>query len=107
MCIRDRANAGPGPGSRAAQMIAKRRGCIFIAMKQLLSIALIVLLVSPGLNSWAGEPSRIQFENRQKQSGVAFVLHNGTTPDKPIIDSVLGGVALLDYDCLLYTSRCV
>jgi hypothetical protein len=79
-------------------MIAKRRGCIFIAMKQLLSIALIVLLVSPGLNSWAGEPSRIQFENRQKQSGVAFVLHNGTTPDKPIIDSVLGGVALLDYD---------
>src|SRR5207302_9133403 len=31
-------------------------------------------------------------------SGVAFVLENGTIPDKPIIDSTLGGVALLDYD---------
>ena len=29
---------------------------------------------------------------------MTFVLHNGTTADKPIIDSVLGGVALLDYD---------
>jgi hypothetical protein len=27
-----------------------------------------------------------------------FVLNNGTTEEKPIIDSVLGGVALLDYD---------
>jgi hypothetical protein len=79
-------------------VIATRCRGIFLAMKQLLSIPLIALLVSPGLNSWAGEASRIQFENRQKQSGVAFVLHNGTTADKPIIDSVLGGVALLDYD---------
>jgi hypothetical protein len=45
-----------------------------------------------------GEPSRIGFENRQAQSGVTFVLNNGTTDDKPIIDSTLGGVALLDYD---------
>jgi len=27
-----------------------------------------------------------------------FVLDNGTTPDKPIIDGIPGGVALLDYD---------
>ncbi len=79
-------------------MIAMRRRDIFLALKQLLAIALLTLLVSPGRNAWAGEASRIQFENRQKQSGVGFVLHNGTTPDKPIIDSVLGGVALLDYD---------
>jgi hypothetical protein len=66
-------------------------------MKQLVSIVLLALLVSsPCL--WAGEAPPIQFENRQKQSGVTFVLNNGTTPDKPIIDSVLGGVALLDYD---------
>ena len=44
------------------------------------------------------ERSRIAFENRQEQSGVAFVLNNGSTDDKPIIDSTLGGVALLDYD---------
>ena len=42
--------------------------------------------------------SQIQFDNRQAHSGVDFVLHNGTTPDKPEIDSVLGGVALFDYD---------
>ena len=29
---------------------------------------------------------------------VDFVLNNGTTPDKPLIDSTLGGVALLDFD---------
>lgn len=40
----------------------------------------------------------IRFENQTKRSGVTFVLDNGTTDDKPIIDSVLGGVALLDYD---------
>ena len=40
----------------------------------------------------------IRFENRQPRSGVDFVLNNGTTVDKPIIDSIPGGVALLDYD---------
>jgi enediyne biosynthesis protein E4 len=49
-------------------------------------------------SSKPGEQSRIGFENRQEQSGVTFVLNNGTTEDKPIIDSTLGGVALLDYD---------
>ncbi|PYV72485.1 MAG: CRTAC1 family protein [Acidobacteria bacterium] len=40
----------------------------------------------------------ISFENRQPRSGVDFVLNNGTTFDKPIIDGIPGGVALLDYD---------
>jgi len=43
-------------------------------------------------------PGQIRFENRQPASGVEFVLNNGTTDDKPIIDSMLGGVSLLDYD---------
>jgi hypothetical protein len=42
--------------------------------------------------------SRIRFEDRQAESGVAFVLDNATTPEKPVIDAVLGGVALLDFD---------
>jgi hypothetical protein len=67
-------------------------------MKRLWASGLIVVLIVPHLDAWAAEPLRIQFENRQKQSGVTFVLDNGTTPDKPIIDGVLGGVALLDYD---------
>ncbi len=49
-------------------------------------------------SSKLAEQSRITFENRQDKSGVTFVLNNGTTEDKPIIDSALGGVALLDYD---------
>jgi len=56
-----------------------------------LSVALLAF-IKPG------EQSRIAFENRQAQSGMTFVLNNGTTDDKPIIDSALGGVALLDYD---------
>ena len=40
----------------------------------------------------------IRFENRQAKSGIGFVLNNGTVPDKPVIDSVLGGVALFDCD---------
>ena len=43
-------------------------------------------------------PGLIRFENRQAKSGVRFVLNNGTIPDKPIVDSVLGGVAVLDFD---------
>jgi hypothetical protein len=42
--------------------------------------------------------SPIHFQNRQPQSHVRFVLNNGTTDDKPIIDSTLGGVALFDFD---------
>jgi enediyne biosynthesis protein E4 len=57
---------------------------------------LAFLSFSTPLNS--GETATIRFENRQKQSGVDFVLANGTIPDKPIVDSVLGGVGLLDYD---------
>ena len=45
-----------------------------------------------------GDRSHIRFENRQSESGVGFILNNGTVPDKPIIDSVLGGVAVFDYD---------
>ena len=42
--------------------------------------------------------SRIRFEDRQPSSGIGFVLDNATTPEKPVIDAVLGGLALLDFD---------
>ena len=48
------------------------------------------------------EPPRpatsIRFENRQPASGIDFVLDNSTTPEKPIIDTMLGGVAVFDFD---------
>jgi hypothetical protein len=40
----------------------------------------------------------IRFEDRQPASGINFVLDNATTPDKPIIDSMLGGLAVFDFD---------
>lgn len=46
----------------------------------------------------AHQETGIQFENRQVSSGVEFILNNGTIPDKPVIDSTLGGVALFDFD---------
>src|SRR5437773_6365856 len=50
------------------------------------------------VTSWSSGLQQIQFENRQQQSGVTFVLDNGTLPDKPMLDGIPGGVALLDYD---------
>jgi enediyne biosynthesis protein E4 len=56
------------------------------------------LIVLRALEAQSAEVSQIRFENRQERSGINFVLRNGTTPDKPVIDAIVGGVALLDYD---------
>ena len=62
-------------------------------MRRLALLISAALVVGP-----ASEQVRIRFENRQAKSGIQFTLNNGTTPDKPIIDSTLGGVALFDFD---------
>ena len=51
-----------------------------------------------GKQAPSAERGRIRFENRQPASGIDFVLNNGTTDDKPVIDSTLGGVAVFDYN---------
>ena len=65
-----------------------------------LTVALLFALVAQEMRSQppAQNAAGISFENRQPRSGVDFVLNNGTTFDKPIIDGIPGGVALLDYD---------
>jgi enediyne biosynthesis protein E4 len=65
-------------------------------IKPLVSGVVTVALLA--LPPQAAERSQIRFENHQKQSRVDFILNNSTTDDKPVIDEVLGGVALLDYD---------
>src|SRR5690349_12090533 len=67
-------------------------------MRKIFAMALVAALMAPPLDLCGAETSRIQFVYRQKQSGVTFVLDNGTIPDKPMIDGIPGGVALLDYD---------
>ena len=64
-------------------------------MRKLIALALVALLTEPLVGR---EGPHIQFENRQPGSGVTFVLDNGTLPDKPILDSMPGGIALFDYD---------
>jgi hypothetical protein len=66
--------------------------------RSLFAIALVVVMAAPPKILWGADAGRIQFENRQKNSGVSFVLDNGSLPDKPMIDGIPGGVALLDYD---------
>src|SRR5258708_28633035 len=58
----------------------------------------VVTLALLALPPQAMEHSQIRFENHLKLSGVDFILNNSTTDDKPVIDAILGGVALLDYD---------
>ena len=65
-------------------------------IKPLVSGVFTVALLA--LPPQAAERSPIRFENRQKLSRIDFILNNSATDDKPVIDSVLGGVALLDYD---------
>src|SRR5271165_2717744 len=61
-----------------------------------LALFLSFHLLSLGVRSQSQHS--IKFENWQGKSGIHFVLNNGTTADKPIVDSVLGGVAVLDFD---------
>ena len=73
-----------------------QRGCFQIPSTSAITTGLLLALCAQGLV--AQNATEIRFENRQPHSGVDFVLNNGTTSDKPIIDSIPGGVALLDYD---------
>jgi len=75
----------------AASRFFRGKGAILV-------VTLALALALSRLDVWGAEPSHIRFENRQKQSGVTFVLDNGTLPDKPMLDGIPGGVALLDYD---------
>ena len=67
-------------------------------MSPRLESAYALLMLSSLLRLAPGSSAPIRFEDRQRESGIDFILDNGTTPDKPVIDAVLGGVALLDFD---------
>ncbi len=65
----------------------------------------IILTALPGTRAVAHREAQnaqgadlIYFEERQRGSGIAFVLKNDATQEKHIIEDVLGGLALLDFD---------
>jgi hypothetical protein len=43
-------------------------------------------------------PAPIRFEDVVEQSGIDFVLHNCPTPEKHMIETMAGGLAIFDYD---------
>ncbi len=90
----------PPPASSGGRSRAILVGVVAVAI----ATAAVYFLRDAGKPSALGkqapsaERGRIRFENRQPASGIDFVLNNGTTDDKPVIDSTLGGVAVFDYN---------
>lgn len=46
----------------------------------------------------AAAPPLTYFEDRSRKSGVVFALENSRTPEKHLIETMAGGVAVFDYD---------
>src|SRR5258708_26391634 len=61
-----------------------------------------MILVALGLTALrlatAPNPPGIRFENIAAKAGVNFITHNSPTPNKNQIETMVAGVALLDYD---------
>src|SRR2546426_7625956 len=60
--------------------------------------ATIPFLVSLGLRESSKPIAPIRFRNLAANSGLDFVLENSATPEKQIIETMPGGVAVFDYD---------
>ena len=61
----------------------------------------LVLVPAAGMLQLAGgsgQQGAIRFENATEASGVAFVLQQHATPDKHMVETMAGGVAVFDYD---------
>ncbi|HET8550015.1 MAG TPA: CRTAC1 family protein [Bryobacteraceae bacterium] len=79
-----------------------RRTCTFRHVARLLAAVACLAAVVAAVRAVPAEDTaqragNIRFE-QPAAAGIDFKLDNATTADKPIIDSVLGGVAVLDYD---------
>ena len=62
--------------------------------------ALIAIVVLSLLAAWSGSPTAggIRFEETAEKAGLHFVTTNSPTPNKNQIETMVAGVALLDYD---------
>ncbi len=88
-----------GSDSGTARADAAREGSAVIqghVRGALWLVAGLGVLVSPTPGA-RGAAGTIRFES-PSAAAVGFTLENAMTPDKPMIGSVLGGLALLDYD---------
>jgi hypothetical protein len=67
-------------------------------MLRIISSGIVILAFGLGLPDQADAPAPIRFENVAPKSGVDFVTRNSPTPNKNQIETMVAGVALLDYD---------
>jgi hypothetical protein len=74
----------PGVGKRVA------------TLPVLLAFALLPAFMA--MKSQATEAARIGFEDVTSNSGIHFVLENSATPERHQIETMAGGVAILDFD---------
>jgi len=61
--------------------------------------AVVLALAAAGMTGDAEAPANaIRFREIAAQTGISFVLENHPTPEKHLIETIPGGVAVLDYD---------
>ena len=65
---------------------------------KLLRAGAVVVPLAYALLAFAEQAPRDLFEDRTARSGIDFVLRNGATGQKRLIETMTGGVAVLDYD---------
>lgn len=67
-------------------------------MKLLFAPVILAVSVFAWLTHAAEPLAPIRFQNVGAQSGISFVLHNCPTPQKRMIETMAGGLAVFDYD---------
>src|SRR4051794_1674829 len=70
----------------------------FWARHSLLKLPVVLLAVIVSSTPAQDKLAAICFENVTGQSGIDFILDNGATPEKRLIETMPGGVAVFDYD---------
>jgi enediyne biosynthesis protein E4 len=63
-----------------------------LRLATLLAVLFLILL------AWAATPGSVSFDDVTARSGINFVLRNAASPEKHQIETMVGGVALFDYD---------
>jgi len=62
-------------------------------------IPVLALLACASLAVPQGDtPAPVKFRNAASSAGITFILENSATPEKQVIETMVGGVAVFDYD---------
>src|SRR6185436_8077349 len=61
-------------------------------------VAIVLAVQAAAARQTPAAPGSIQFENVSASSGLTFVLDQHATPEKNMVETMAGGVAVFDYD---------